>query len=150
VIHRSDSFVAVAAQFGLLPYVREKIKQHPELLQSKRHTISILENAILGGYCFGQVGCEVEAYLRQERYLRARGDFLHFMPGRRIELIGFLVGNGANSKQVPELLVESLRGADNQEMVDGPVNYWGLVRELLGLEETFPKRIVKRLSGCCF
>lgn len=85
-----NCFVGVAASFAILPYVREKVSRHPELLRRNQHQhrLSLLESAICGwNRTYWPVYHEDE---RRETHDR----LFQFCRGRRIEMIRFILGAG--------------------------------------------------------
>ncbi|KPM46171.1 hypothetical protein AK830_g276 [Neonectria ditissima] len=89
-----NTFVGLAAQFAVLPYVREKISRYPALLHHSTSTHSILSCAILGFRYFSRPDIaditDIAAFSDEEIF------------AVRIELVRLLLGKGALALQPKE------------------------------------------------
>ncbi|KAI0188944.1 hypothetical protein EV127DRAFT_512657 [Xylaria flabelliformis] len=89
------SFVGIAARFGVLEYVRDKVTASPQLLQHKPGEVSILANAILGPAYFANMpGGDVGTRLRRMRQSWVKHQGWHGDSYRRLSLIKFLLDCG--------------------------------------------------------
>lgn len=87
-----NCFVGVAASFAILPYVREKVSRHPELLEwnHRQHRVSLIESAI----CGWNRNYWVEYYEDERNETHDR--LFQFCRGRRMEMIRFLLDAGGS------------------------------------------------------
>jgi len=92
----SNTFLGVACQYALLPYVKQKLGVCPKLVMPKQGEVSLLENALL----------IPEMDIWNPRYGRPISDFGRGFP-HRDALLRLLLTHGADPSAVPLLLLHT-------------------------------------------
>ncbi|KAH6886795.1 hypothetical protein B0T10DRAFT_575116 [Thelonectria olida] len=134
-----NTFIGLAAQFAVLPYVREKVLSRPQLMQSNPGTISLLENAIFDSRYFMD-----EPDVR----LNARTQ-TSTITTRRLELVRFLLETNPkldrNGLQLAKLVRERPFIMSPCVDRDGEaVDYWDAVAALLPQNERSVRSTINR------
>jgi hypothetical protein len=136
-----NTIVGLAAQFAVLPYVREKVRAQPQLLLSKPGAISLLENAVFDYRYF----VDNAALQRSARTLTST------ITSRRIELVRFLLETNPNISHVDRNGVQLVKIVRSRPYTASPcvdregeaVDYWDAVAALL----TEKKKPIKRSTA---
>ncbi|KAH8660654.1 hypothetical protein BGZ60DRAFT_530669 [Tricladium varicosporioides] len=117
------SFIGLAAQFCLLPYLQDKVTDMPSVLQSDPSNVHLLGHAVFGRDYFEQRWAE--GFIGKLEPLKMH----YFVPERRLELVHFLLAHGVNTsrkkdieRQVSRLVGQNWRGEKT---------YWIAVGKLL-------------------
>jgi len=145
----TNTFLGLTARFCILPYLQATLVSNPEAIKGKtaKHCRSLLENAIFGSLPYSEVTDPVSN--------PKEGDTFHISQEKRLEVIAFLLQNGADRRQKTingNAVIDDVRmhkAVAKERKTDRQMHeeYWGKVEAMMGPRGASSKKLFRSVSN---